>query len=54
MGAKIDGLGSNRIVVRGVKELSGTHHQIMFDRIEAGTFLVAAAITGGEITCQGC
>ena len=52
MGAKIDGLGSNRIVVRGVKELSGTHHQIMFDRIEAGTFLVAAAITGGEITCQ--
>ena len=53
MGAKINGLGTNRIVIEGVKELHGATHEIMFDRIEAGTFMVAAAIMAGEITCQG-
>ena len=53
MGAKINGLGTNRIVIEGVKELHGATHEIMFDRIEAGTFMVAAAMMAGEITCQG-
>jgi len=46
-------LGTNRIVIEGVKELHGATHEIMFDRIEAGTFMVAAAMMAGEITCQG-
>ena len=53
MGAKINGLGTNRIVIEGVKELHGATHEIMFYRIEAGTFMVAAAMMAGEITCQG-
>ena len=52
MGAKIWGLGSDRIIIEGVKNLKGAKHQIMFDRIETGTYLVAGAMTGGEITCQ--
>lgn len=52
MGAKIKGLGTNCIEVEGVEGLNGTTHEIMFDRIEAGTFMVAAAMVGGEITCQ--
>ena len=52
MGAKIWGLGSDRIIIEGVKKLKGAKHQIMFDRIETGTYLVAGAMTGGEITCQ--
>lgn len=54
MGAKIDGAGSDRIEVQGVEGLSGMSYEIMPDRIEAGTFLVAGAITGGDITVQGC
>jgi UDP-N-acetylglucosamine 1-carboxyvinyltransferase len=49
MGAQIKGAGSNRIVVQGVKSLSGTRYRVLPDRIEAGTFLVAAAITGGRV-----
>jgi UDP-N-acetylglucosamine 1-carboxyvinyltransferase len=49
MGAKIEGAGTNRIVVQGVTSLSGTHYRVLPDRIEAGTFLVAAAITGGRV-----
>ena len=49
MGAQIEGAGTSRIVVTGVEELHGTEYQIQPDRIEAGTFLVAAAITGGHI-----
>jgi UDP-N-acetylglucosamine 1-carboxyvinyltransferase len=49
MGAQIDGIGSNRIVVQGVERLSGTEYDVSPDRIEAGTFLVAAAITGGRV-----
>ena len=52
MGAKIWGLGSDRIIIEGVKKLKGAKHQIMFDRIETGTYLIAGAMTGGEITCQ--
>ena len=50
MGAKIEGAGSDRIVVEGVERLSGGEHPVVADRIEAGTFLVAAAMTGGTIT----
>jgi UDP-N-acetylglucosamine 1-carboxyvinyltransferase len=49
MGAQIEGAGSNRIVVRGVESLHGTDYEVLPDRIETGTFLVAAAITGGKI-----
>lgn len=49
MGAQITGAGSNRIVVQGVGNLSGTSYRVLPDRIEAGTFLVAAAITGGKV-----
>ena len=52
MGAKIEGLGSDRIVIEGVSNLHAAKHTIMFDRIEAGTYLVAAAMTGGKVTCR--
>ena len=50
MGAKIEGAGSDRIVVEGVERLGGAEHRVVADRIEAGTFLVAAAMTGGAVT----
>ncbi len=50
MGADIEGAGGSRIVVRGVDRLHGARHEVVADRIEAGTFLVAAAITGGRVT----
>jgi UDP-N-acetylglucosamine 1-carboxyvinyltransferase len=50
MGAKIEGAGSSRIVVEGVKELHGAEHEVIPDRIEAGTFLVAGAIAGRQVT----
>ena len=49
MGARIQGGGSNRIVINGVDRLHGANYRVLPDRIEAGTFLVAAAITGGRI-----
>ena len=49
MGARIEGAGTNRIVIQGVAELAGTTYRVLPDRIEAGTFLIAAAITGGKI-----
>jgi UDP-N-acetylglucosamine 1-carboxyvinyltransferase len=49
MGAKIKGAGSHVIEVEGVSELHGAEHAVIPDRIEAGTFMVAAAITGGEV-----
>jgi UDP-N-acetylglucosamine 1-carboxyvinyltransferase len=49
MGAKISGAGTPTITIEGVAELKGTTHRIIPDRIEAGTFLVAAAITNGEV-----
>ncbi len=52
MGAKICGHGTQTIVVEGVDRLSGVTHRVVPDRIEAGTFLVAAAVTEGEITVE--
>ena len=49
MGADIRGAGSDEITIRGVKRLGGGAHRVIPDRIEAGTFLVAAAVSGGEI-----
>ncbi|MDX8363718.1 UDP-N-acetylglucosamine 1-carboxyvinyltransferase [Cytobacillus sp. Hm23] len=53
MGAKVRGAGTGTIRVEGVKTLYGTTHQVIPDRIEAGTFMVAAAITGGDVYVQG-
>lgn len=52
MGAKIEGAGSHTIVITGVDSLHGAAHRIMPDRIESGTFLVAAAATGGSIVLR--
>ena len=52
MGAKIEGAGTRRIIIEGVKELHGAEHDIIPDRIEAGTFLVAGAICGNGITVK--
>lgn len=49
MGAKIEGAGSSTIVVQGVEKLGGTEYSVLPDRIETGTYLVAAAMTGGHI-----
>ncbi|HEX8371619.1 MAG TPA: UDP-N-acetylglucosamine 1-carboxyvinyltransferase, partial [Chthoniobacterales bacterium] len=49
MGAKIEGAGTNRIIVEGVEELHGAEHDVIADRIEAGTFLAAAAIAGDDV-----
>lgn len=53
MGACIQGYGSDTITITGVDALHGCDHQVMADRIEAGTFLVAAALTAGDIVVQG-
>lgn len=50
MGAKIDGIGSSTLTIKGVKELHGATHKVVADRIEAGSFIAAAAITGGKVT----
>jgi UDP-N-acetylglucosamine 1-carboxyvinyltransferase len=50
LGARIEGAGSSRITVEGVPRLHGGEHTVIADRIEAGTFLVAAAMTGGRVT----
>ena len=50
MGAEIEGVGTSKIYIQGKDHLTGTQHTVMPDRIEIGTFLVAAAITGGNIT----
>lgn len=53
MGAKISGIGQQTLEVEGVSELRGTEWRVMPDRIEAGTYAVAAAMTGGDVTLQG-
>ncbi|HEY2103509.1 MAG TPA: UDP-N-acetylglucosamine 1-carboxyvinyltransferase [Chthoniobacterales bacterium] len=50
MGAKIEGAGTRRLIIEGVKELHGAEHDIIPDRIEAGTFLIAGAIAGKKVT----
>ncbi len=53
MGARIRGAGGPVIEIDGVDELSGAEHRVIPDRIEAGTYLVAAAMTGGEVRVEG-
>jgi UDP-N-acetylglucosamine 1-carboxyvinyltransferase len=54
MGAQIDGAGTHTIHIHGVEKLHGARHRIIPDRIEAGTFLVAGALTGGDLMVSGC
>ena len=54
MGAHIEGAGTSTIRVRGVEHLHGAEHQIIADRIEAGTFLIAGAMTRGDLVIEGC
>src|SRR5512143_1791031 len=54
MGAKIEGAGTSTIRVTGVAKLKGARHRIIPDRIEAGTFIVAGALTGGDLNVTGC
>jgi UDP-N-acetylglucosamine 1-carboxyvinyltransferase len=53
MGASIDGIGSDRLTVRGVTSLHGARHSVIPDRIETGTYLMAAAATGGDVLLAG-
>ena len=53
MGARIEGAGSDSITVRGVERLHGAEHRVLPDRIESGTYAVAAAVTGGELELVG-
>lgn len=52
MGAKVSGAGTDKIQIQGVEKLHGCHHSVLPDRIETGTFLVAAAATGGKVRCE--
>jgi len=52
MGAKIDGIGTNRLAIQGVPALNGAAHAVISDRIEAATFLCAVAATGGDVTIR--
>jgi len=52
MGARIEGIGTDRLVIQGVAELHGAKHDVISDRIEAATFLCAVAATGGDITIR--
>jgi len=54
MGARIEGAGTSTITVEGVESLQGALHEVIPDRVETGTFMVAAAITGGDVTINGC
>lgn len=53
MGAKISGAGYDVITIEGVEALHGAQHRVVFDRIEAGTYMVAAAMSGGDVTLHG-
>src|ERR1051326_2505046 len=54
MGARIDGAGTSTIRITGVSKLGGAKHRIIPDRIEAGTFVIAGALTGGDLMVTGC
>ena len=54
MGAKIKGAGTPRLIIEGVEKLHPAEYSVIPDRIEAGTFMIAAAITGGELELDGC
>jgi UDP-N-acetylglucosamine 1-carboxyvinyltransferase len=53
MGARISGAGTSRIVVDGVSKLNGARHRVLPDRIETGTYAMAVAMTGGDVTLEG-
>ena len=53
-GAKIYGAGTDTITIEGVQELSGATHRVIADRVEAGTYIMAGAITGGDMIVKGC
>jgi UDP-N-acetylglucosamine 1-carboxyvinyltransferase len=53
LGARIEGLGTSTLRIRGVEQLGGSQYRIIPDRVEAGTFLIAAAITGGDVCVHG-
>ena len=53
LGARITGIGSHRLVIEGVERLEGAEHKVIPDRIEAGTFMVAGAITRGDVIVDG-
>jgi UDP-N-acetylglucosamine 1-carboxyvinyltransferase len=54
MGAHVEGAGTSTIRVKGVSKLHGAKHRIIPDRIEAGTFIIAGALTGGDVNIAGC
>ena len=54
MGARIRGAGSPRIVIEGVERLEGAEHRVVADRIEAGTYIMAAAVTNGDVILDNC
>ncbi len=54
MGAKIEGQGSSKMRVTGVEKMHGVEYSVLPDRIEAGTFLIGAAMTGGDVTVEDC
>src|SRR6202040_2333033 len=54
MGAKVEGAGTSTIRVKGAEKLHGARHRIIPDRIEAGPFIIAAALTGGDLNVCGC
>jgi len=54
MGAKIRGAGTPRVTIEGVEQLGGAEHTVIPDRIEAGTFILAAAVTNGDVTIHNC
>jgi UDP-N-acetylglucosamine 1-carboxyvinyltransferase len=54
MGAEIEGLGTDTITIHGKKFLRGTEHSVIADRIETGTFVIAGAMTGGNLTLKNC
>lgn len=53
MGAQVEGIGTGTLTIHGVKKLHGAHHSILPDRIETGTYAIAAAITGGAVLLEG-
>jgi UDP-N-acetylglucosamine 1-carboxyvinyltransferase len=52
MGAKIEGIGTDRLIIQGVEQLHGASHKVVADRIETGTFLCAVAAAGGDVTLK--
>ena len=53
MGARISGIGTSRLIVEGVTRLGGARHSVLPDRIETGTYAMAAAMTGGDVMLEG-